>query len=709
MRDSVGGVEHPEHLYGFLVTPDYFAALEAQPVLGRTFLAEEGTPGKDRVAILSYGLWCNHFASDPSIVGKPVLLNGTDYRVVGVMGPDFNYPSGAQVWAALAFTPQQANNRGSHYLHGVAHLGEGNSREQAQAEMTAIASRLAEQYPRSNTGRDVNVMLLMDSVVGEAKAPLIVLLAAVGMVLLIACANVSNLLLARASSRQREMAIRAALGATRLRMVRQWLVESLLLGALGGGLGILLAFLCLKAQIIRIPPEFAVMIPGWDKIAINMPVLLFTLVVSVSTGLLFGFLPALRASRLDVNDRLKDGAPSTGVGRRRGLLRNILIVSEVGLSVTLLATAGLLMKSFVRLERVSPGFNPDRVLTMFLALPDARYASDQQKASFVEELIERTRNLPGVQSAASANMLPLGGMNETSTIRIEGRPEPKPGEEAEANNRVVSDSYFKTMQIPVVRGREFSSRDSAIGQPVVAVNEAFAERFWPGEDPIGKRMRFSGRLEDQPWRVVVAVVGNIRDQLYLPAAAEMYFPLRQRMESTMGLVMRTTADPRILVESVRAQVRALDRDQPVFRVMTMEDSLSFSVTPQRIGGTLMSAFAGFALLLAAMGLFGVIAYTVSERTHEIGLRMALGAKPGEVCRPVVSQGMTLALIGLLLGLPLALAIARAAAGLLYGVAPDDFATFAGVAAILAGVALAACYIPARRAMRVDPMVALRSE
>jgi putative ABC transport system permease protein len=346
---------------------------------------------------------------------------------------------------------------------------------------------------------------------------------------------------------------------------------------------------------------------------------------------------------------------------------------------------------------------------MFVALPEARYTSGQQRASFFEQLIERVATLPGVESAAAANMLPLGGMNRTSTFRIEGRPEPKPEEEPEANDRSVSSSYFRTMQIPILRGREFTAQDSATSQPVVAVNEAFARHYWPGENPLGKRMRFSGLVETHPWRIVVAVVGNIRSQLDQPAPDEMYFPLRQQTESTMALVVRTSPDPRTLAESVRAQVLALDRDQPVFRVMTMEDLLSFSVTPQRIGGTLMGAFAGFALLLAAMGLFGVIAYTVTERTHEIGIRMALGAKPGEVCRLVVGQGMTLALIGLLLGLPLALGMGRAAAGLLYGVAPDDFATFAGVAAILAIVALAACYIPARRAMRVDPVVALRGD
>ena len=706
---NLGGVEHPEHLHGFLVTPDYFGTLQAQPMLGRTFLEEEGTPGKDHVAILSYALWRDHFASDRSLPGKHVLLNGSDYIVVGVMGPQFNYPSGAQLWAAFAFTPEMETNRGSHYLRGVAHMAAGITREQAQAEMSAIASRLAQQYPKTNIGRDAQVMPLMESEAGQTRAPLIIMLAAVGLVLLIACANVSNLLLARASSRQRETAIRSALGATRLRLIRQWLVESMLLGLMGGGLGILFAYLCLYAHVIRIPLEFSRMLPGWDKIAINTPVLLFTTAVSLGTGLIFGFLPALAASRPNVNDTLKEGAPSAGTGRRRRMLRNVLIVSEVALSLALLATAGLMMKSFVRLERVSPGFNPDRLLTMFLALPDAKYTSGLQAANFDEQLVERVRSLPGVQNAALANLLPLGGMNETWSLRIEGRPEPKPGQDPDASYRVVTDSYFRTMQIPILQGREFSSEDSEKGPRVVAVNEAFAARYWPGEDALGKRMKLTGPPEKDPWRTVVAVVGNVKNQLDLPAPPEMYFPLRQQVEYTMALVVRASSDAGRMAESVRAQVAALDPDLPAFNVSTMDELRSTSVIAQRIGGTLMSAFAGFALVLAAIGLFGVIAYAVGERTREIGIRIALGAKPREIFRLVVGQGMALALVGLLVGLPLALGMGRAVAGLLYGVAPNDFATFAGVAAMLAAVALAACYIPARRAMRVDPVIALRCE
>jgi predicted permease len=706
---NLGGVEHPEHLHGFLVTPDYFAALEAHPIVGRGFLPEEGAPGKDHVAVLSYGLWREHFAEDPAVVGRSVVLDGTGYGIVGVMGPDFNFPSGAQVWGVLAFTPDVATNRGAHYLHGVAHLAPGVQVGQAQAEMSAIAARLAQEYPQTNSGRDAHVMPLVESEVGQARAPLLVMLAAVGLVLLIACANISNLLLARAAGRQREIAMRSALGASRLRLIRQSLVESMLLGLLGGGLGILLAFFCLKAQIFRVPYEFARMIPGWGKIAINIPVLLFTSAVSLATGLVFGLLPALGVSRPNVSDTLKEGAASAGLGHRRRLLRNVLIVSEIALSLALLVTAGLMMKSFLRLEQVPPGFNPDRLLTMAVGLPEEKYSSDEQIARFYEQLLDHVQSLPGVQSAGTTNILPLGGANTSSTIRIEGRPEPKPGEEPEANFRSVSNSYFRTMQMPVLRGREFSGQDSRDGQAVVAINETFAERFWPGEDPIGKRLRFSGPAEQRPWQTVVAVVGNVRNQLNVPASPEMYFPLRQQTRGAMAVVVRASGDPRGLVESVRAEVVALDRDLPVFDVMTMDDWRGVSVMPWKVGGTLMTAFAGFALVLAAMGLFGVIAYTVGERTHEIGIRMALGARQGEILRLVVGQGMTLALIGLLLGLPLAVGMGRAVSGLLYGVASNDFATFASVAVVLGGVALAACYIPARRAMRVDPIVALRYE
>ena len=706
---SLGGVDHPEHLHGFLVTPDYFAALEAQPMIGRAFLPEEGKPGQDHVVILSYGLWRDRFSADASIVGKPVLLNGVDYTVAGVMGPRFNYPAGTQVWGALSFTPEQRADRSAHYLHSIAHLAVGISLHQAQAEMSAIALRLQRQYPQTNTGHDVHVMPLLESEVGQTRAPLMVLLVAVGVVLLIACANLSNLMLARLSRRQREMSVRIALGATRWRLIRQSLVESVLLGLLGGCLGVVLAYSCLELHVIRIPDQFARMVPGWDRIAINTPVLLFTSAVSLATGLFFGFLPALRASRPNVSDGLKENSLYAGAGRRRGLLRRALIVSEVGLSMLLLTIAGLMMKTFVRLQRVSPGFNPDRLLTVMITLPNAKYATDQQTAGFYEQLVESVRNLPAVKDAAVANMIPFRGMNETATLRIEGRPEPKPSEEPEANLRSVSNTYFRTMQIPIVRGREFTSQDSDKSQLVVAVNEAFGARYWPGENPVGKRIRFSGPIESHPWRLVVAAVGDVRNRPDAPPSPEMYFPLRQQSEKAMAMVVRTSTDSHSLENSVRARVSALDHDLPVFDVMTMDELRSVSITAQWIGGTLMSVFAGLTLVLAAMGLFSVIASAVSDRTHEIGIRIALGAGPRDVGRQIVGQGMILALAGVVIGLPLALAMGRAIAGLLYDVAPDDFATFAGVATILSGVSLAACYIPARRAMQVDPAVALKFE
>jgi putative ABC transport system permease protein len=706
---NLGGIAHPEHLHGFLVTPDFFAALEAQPLMGRAFLPEEATPGRDHEAVLSYALWRNRFGADPAAVGRTVLLDGVQFTVVGVMGAGFNYPSGAEIWAPLAFTPQDRTNRGSHYLHGVAHLAAGVTLRQAQAEMRGIAARLAASFPATNTGRDAQVMALVESEVGQTRTPLAVMLAAVALVLLIACVNIANLLLARAGSRRRETAIRAAMGAPYGRLIRQWLVESMLLGLLGGVLGVGLAFLCLRGQVIRIPPEFARMITGWDRIAINTPVLAFTLLISLGTGLIFGLLPALTVSRLNLNETLKEGAPSTGRGRSRGIVRNVLIVAEVGVSLVLLATAGLMMKSFLRLEEANPGFNARGVLTMSMVLPQAKYTSDKQITNFYVELLSRVQSLPGVQDAAATNMLPLGGANTTSSIRIEGIAEPKPGEEPDANFRCVSDSYFRAMQIPILRGREFTAQDGPKGQRAVAVNETFAERYWPGEDAIGKRIRFSGPAEEQPWYTVVALVGDVRNQLDQRARPEMYFPMRQQARNTMALVVRTAGEPRALTESVRAQVLALDRDLPIFQVMTMEDWRSVSTIAQRVGGTLMAAFAGFALVLAATGLFGVIAYMVTERKHEIGVRMALGASRGEIGRLVVGRGMALVLIGMLLGLPLALGMGHAVAGLLYGVAPTDSATFVGVAVLLGCVSLAACYLPARRATRVDPLVALRYE
>jgi predicted permease len=706
---NVGGIGRPEHVQGFQVTPDFFSTLEAQPALGRGFLPEEARVGSDHVAVLSYGFWQSRFGSDPSILGKHVLLNGTSYSIVGVMGREFNYPAGCRIWAPLAFTPELASNRGMHFLHGIAQLRPGTTVETAQAEMSSIAASIAKEFPQSNSGRGIRVQPLVESEVSRTQSPVMVLLAAVGVVLLIACGNLSNLLLARADRRKRETAIRTALGATRFRLMRQLLVESVLLGLLGGAAGIAMAVWALRAHIVKFPLEFVQIVPGLNHLEMNVPVLLFTLAVSVGTGFAFGFLPALRTSHLNVSDSLKEGGAGSGFGPSKTFLRSVLVVGEVALSLALLTCAALLMKSFVRLVRVSPGFNPDRVLTMSVALPEAKYPKDEEAVSFFEQLLGRVEALPGVHSAAAVNILPMGGADMSSSIRVEGQPEPQPGHENDARYRIVSTGYFRTMQITLRKGREFTEQDSSKNHLVVAVNEAFVNAYWPSQDAIGKRMRFNGPPKDHPWYEVVAVVSNVRNELQEAPQPEMYFPMREIIQRTLVLVVRTSATPSSVAEAIRNEVMALDPDQPVFNVMTLEQWRSVSVIAQQLAGTLMAGFALLALILAMVGLYGVISYMVSERRREISIRMALGARPREIFTIIIGQGGRLVLIGVFIGLVASLGLARAIAGLLFGVSATDVPTFLAASAISFVTALVACYIPARRAMSVDPMAILRTE
>jgi putative ABC transport system permease protein len=706
---NLGGIERPEHIQGFQVTDDYFATVDAQPILGRTFLPQEATAGNDRVAVLSHALWHNQLGGDPAILGKPILLNGVSYTVVGVMAPGFNYPVGARVWAPLAFSPDLARNRQAYFLHVVAHLRPGATVERAQHELSLVAARIARENPRTNAGRDVRVEPLLSSETTRSRAPMTVLLVAVGFVLLIACANLSHLLLARADLRKREASIRAALGATRRRLVRQFLVESLLLALIGGGLGVGMALLCLRFPLLGIPADFVAFVPGLDRLGINVPVLAFTLAVSVLTGLAFGLVPAIRASRADVNEALKEGTRGSGGSRVRGALRSTLIVGEVSLSLMLLVGAGLLMQSFTKLLQVSPGFEPHGVLSLFLALPEAKYPTQERAAAFYQRLVERVAALPGVENAATVNILPMTGMNNTRLLRIEGRSEPAPGHEPEANYRVVSPGYFSTLGIPVVRGRALGPRDSSSSPLVAAVNEEFAKTFFPGEEPLGRRIRGSGPPESNPWFEVVGVIGDVRNDLQRAPRPEMYVSMAQRAERAMVLAVRTRGTPASVAPSVRAAVQALDPDQPVFNVMTLDEWLSISAIAQRLAGTLMAAFAALALVLAAVGLYGVIAYAVAERTREISIRMALGANPRQILRRVAGEGGKLALVGIGLGVLAALGLARAMSGLLFGVGAADATTFGAVALLLLVVTLAACYLPARRASRVSPAVALRDE
>jgi putative ABC transport system permease protein len=703
---NLSGVKTPERLQGFLVSADLFETLGAHPMLGRWFLPEEDEYGKAQVVILSHSVWQQRLGSDPQIVGKSLTLNGIPRTVVGVMPAGFNFPFGGDVWAPLAFSPERAARRQSHYLLVVGRLKPGVSRQQAQAEMSTITAGLAGRFPDSNAGRDAKVMPLLDSNVSDTRAPLLVLFCAVGFVLLIACANVVNLLLMRTAKRNREFAIRAALGAGRVRLVRQLLAESVLLSALGGTIGALFAFWALGIEIAAIPAELSRQIPGWNEIGVDRHVLFYTAAISLVTGILVGLAPALRASKADLNEALKQGGHTT-VGRNR--LSSSIVVGEVALSVILLAGAGLMMRSLLHLNQLDPGFDPGHLLTMSLSLRSAKYSTNQKIANFYEELLQRVGSLPGVDSAAVVNLIPLFFANQTEYFRIDGRPDPPPGQELEANYRNCSAGYFRTMGIRLRSGRVLSEKDTATSPRVVVINEAFARRYWPNEDAVGKRIRYSGPIEKNPWQTIVGVVGDVRNQLDSEPKPEMYLPLSQEADSNMVLVVRAPPDPSGLAAAVRSQVASIDKDQPVFQVMSMEQVRSQGLLGHRLPGILLGVFAALALVLAAVGIYGVVGYDVSQRTHEIGLRMALGAQRGEVLRLVLGQGMTLVLLGVGIGLPLSLAMMHGLSSLLFGVSSSDPATFAGVFVLLSGVALLACYIPARRAMRVDPMVALRYE
>jgi putative ABC transport system permease protein len=699
---SLTGDGEPQRITGALASADLFRVLRAEPMLGRAFAAEEDRPGAPRVVVISHGLWRRRFGADPSAVGKAVTLGGEPYTVVGVMPPAFQFPDPeTEVWAPLALDPQDQSSRGSHYLSVVARLKTGVTREQAQAEMDAIAGRLEQQY-QVNTGHGVNVFALHDEVVGGVRKSLFVLLGAVGFVLLIACANVANLLLARGAARQAEIAVRTALGASRWRVVRQLLTESLLLFVWGGALGLLLAVWGVDLFVALSPPGT----PRVHEIRADAWVFGFTFLVSLATGVVFGLLPALQASKPDLHAALKEGGRDRLGGGSRTRLRGLLVVAEVASAVVLLVGAGLLLKSFVRLRQVSPGFDTANVLTMQLSLPPSRYRDGASQAAFFRQLLQRVEALPGVRAAGAVAGLPLTGNMASRYFEIEGRPPRPAGEGLNANFNLASPGYFRALGVPLVSGRQFDERDASGAPEVVVVNETMARRFWPDEDPLGKRLR----IANNPWRTVVGVVADVKnDGLSAEPKPEMFYPLLQSPLPFMTLVVRTDTDPKTLAAAVGREVRAVDADEPVYDVKTMDERLAESVSPQRLTTLLVGVFAALAMTLAGVGIYGVISYSVAQRTREMGVRMALGAQKGDVLKLVLRQGLLLALAGVLIGLAGAFALTRVMSGLLYGVSVTDPATFAGVAVMLTAVALVACLVPALRAARVDPMVALRYE
>jgi putative ABC transport system permease protein len=698
---TLGGGDAPDLIDGAAVTPSLFQVLRSRALHGRVFDADEDQPGKDMVAIISHGLWQRRFAADPRIINSPVTINEGQMTIVGVMPPDFSFPNNdTELWTPLALDPEQANNRGLHSLLVVARLKPDTTLEQAQADMERIAGEL-EKLHQVNTGHGVNVFSLYEEVVSTARPMLWILLGAVAFVLLIACANVANLLLARAASRQKEIAIRTALGAGRGRIIRQLLTESVMLALLGGTLGVLLALWGLDL-LLDISPGA---IPRFKEIGVDTQALLFTLAVSVGTGISFGLVPAIGASRPDLNETLKEGGRSSS-GARRNRTRATFVIAQVAICLMLLIAAGLMARSFITLLSISPGFNPDGVLTMKVAL-SSKYREPKLAAAYYQQALEKIGAIPGVQSAGAALGLPLTGSPGSRYFAIEGRPPQPAGQGYNANLNAATPGYFKALGIPLLRGRDFSESDLSGAPEVAIINEEMARQFWPDEDALGKRILLGGSTT--PY-TIIGIVGDVKQSgLEVKPRQEMFFPYYQQGYRNATFAIRTTADPEQMTIAVRGAIQELDRDQPLFLVRTMDEVISESVSSRRFSMMLFIIFAVTALLLAVVGLYGVMSYMVAQRTHEIGIRMALGASSKDVLGMIVGNAMRLALVGIVIGLGAAFALTRLMENMLYEVKATDPLTFVVISILLALVAAAASYMPARRATRIDPMDALRHE
>jgi putative ABC transport system permease protein len=700
---NLTGVGEPERLTGGIVSADLFAVLRVKPVIGRLFTNDEDKPGANPVALLSHGLWQRRFGGDPAILNRSLTFNGVSFTVIGIMPPEYRFPSRVELWTPVGQESGQQGwqNRGNHPgLYGVARLKPGVTIEQARANMEMIAVNLEKQYPQSNTGNRISVIPMIEIIVRDVRQRLYVLLAAVGFVLLIACANVANLLLARATTRQKEMALRTALGASRWRVIRQLLTESVLLSLIGGGLGLLLAKWGVKA-ILAISPNS---IPRAQEIGLDGRVVAFTVLISVLTGLVFGLVPALQASRVDLNEALKDaGRGSTG---KRHWFRSGLVVAEIMLTLVLLVGAGLLIRSFYHLQKVDPGFIVDNLLTFNLALPQAKYPDEQRKTDFFDQVLQKIRVLPGVEAAGMASGLPLGNNGWQSGFTIEGRPDPPPGQNPLTEVAYVSPGYFSAMRMTMLNGRNFTEQDAKGAPRVTVIDEEFARRHWPDANPIGQQIRVGGNP--------VTIIGIVRRVKMEGLATDSnrvqsYYPHKQMPLGSMTFVIRTQGDPASLASSARQQVQSVDKDQPISLVQTMEKIWDDSIAPEKLNLMLLVIFAGVALALAAIGIYGVMAYSVTQRTHEIGIRMALGAQQSDILKNIVGQGMLLAFIGIVIGLGVAYGMTRLMKSLLFGVSASDPLTFSAVALVLILIALLACFFPARKAMKVDPIVALRYE
>ena len=707
---TFGGTDHPEVVVAAAVPPEFFTVLRTQPLLGRTFTADEDRPGS-RVILLGYKFWRDHFGSDPNVVGRDITVNSQQYTVAGVMPEKFLMPDFAKVWVPLAWSNTDRSVRGNHNYLVIARLKPGVQIEQAKAELASISSRLEQQYPEDDKGWGATVIPLREQLVGDVRTALFVLLGAVAFVLLIACANVANLVLAKMLGRRRELAIRTALGASRAALLRHVLVETMLLSVLGGVLGLLLARfgmgLSMKLLADHLPP--------FVNVTLDTKVLAFTLLLSIAAGVLAGLVPSLRFSRVDANEALKQG--TRGSSDSGGKTRNLLVVCEVALSLVLLIGAGLMVRTLWELRNVRPGFDSSNVLTMSVAVPSDRFPSPATQVNFFQETLQRVRALPGVEDAGAIDDLPLGGGGSHQPFSIEGRPMLPMAEQPEVDVRMVSPGYLRAMRVPIIRGRDFADSDAA-GPPAVAViSAALARRFWPNEDPLGKHLTLTF-FPGIP-REIVGIVGDVKvdslnetrpvDTIYV--AASQLTPAVGEVFRSFGLTLtvRTKSDPHGAVSAVTDAIHQVGPDIPVTDVLSMDDVIAQSMSPQRFNMVLLAAFAGLALLLAAVGIYGVLSYSVRRRVREIGIRMALGASQSNILRLVVGDGMKPILIGVAIGLTAAVALSRFMASLVFGVPPTDLLTFTVVALLLVVVGIVANTLPAYRATRVEPVRTLREE
>jgi putative ABC transport system permease protein len=705
-RLNLTGTGEPEELSSVMVTGNFFSIMGINPAMGRGFTAEEEQPGKDNVVILSHGLWQRRFGGDPSVINRQINLNGQVTTIIGIMPAGFDFPRRTELWGPLAPNERTRAARGSFWLPVVGRLKPGVTPTQAQADMNVVGGRLEDQYPQINRGYGVNVVPLHEYTVGDIRRALLILLGAVGFVLLIACANVANLLLARAATRGREIAVRSALGAGRARIIRQLLTESLLLALIGGAFGIMLAAWGIK-MLTKLGPAN---IPRLSEVHLDGRVLAFTALVSILTGIIFGLVPALQASRLDLSEMLKEGGRTGSGGGRARLVRSAFVVVEMALALVLLIGAGLMIRSFARLQNVDPGFRTDHLMTMQLRVPRSKYREGPQITAFYRQLQERLAALPGVTGVSATTGILLPKLANSAGFIIEGKPQEPEEQRLELPFDAVMPDYFKVMGVGLVKGRFFTDQDGPNSPNVAIINETMVKRYFNNEDPIGKRFSFGQPQTDRDWITIVGVVKDTKRQgLAAPIRIESFMPATQNISRGMEVVIRTSGAPQALAGSIRAAVKTLDADLPIARMQTMEEVFSDSIAERRLNMLLLGLFATVALVLAAVGIYGVMSYAINQRTHEMGIRIALGAEPRDILRLVVGQGMALSFAGVGVGLGVAFILTRLMSSLLYGISATDPVTFIAVPAILTGIGLIASYIPARRAVRVDPMIALRYE